>query len=73
MRRPCSAEVLVGGAAAVLAIGDVRLYRHHLELVTDVLRRPVPLLCLTVLTLHAWDVLGWADPFRAIARLIPRA
>lgn len=72
MRRPCPADLLVLTAAAALTVGDVAFYRRHLELVTDVLRRPVPLACLTVLTLHAWDVLGPADPFRAAGRLIPR-
>lgn len=71
MRRLCPAEILVGGAAVALAVGDIRCHRRQLEMVTDVLRRPVPLACLTVLTLHAWDVLGPADPFRAVARLIP--
>lgn len=73
MARPCSAAVLVGGAAAVLLVADAQLYRHEQRLVTDVLRtRPVTV-GLLVLTAHVLDVLGPFDPFRAVARLIPRS
>lgn len=70
--RPDAAEILVGGAALTLAVGDVFLHRHDRRLVTDVLRQPAPLLVLVTLTAHALDVLGPFDPFRAAARLIPR-
>lgn len=70
MRRPCFAELLVGGAAVALAVGDVRCVRREIEMVTDVLRRPVPRFCLTVLVLHVYDVLGPLDPFRAAARVL---
>lgn len=71
MRRPSFAELLVGGAAAALTVGDVRCVRREIEMVTEVLRRPIPFLILTVLWLHVADVLGRFDPFRAVARRIP--
>lgn len=71
MRRPDAATLLVTTAALELAVGDAFLMRHGRRLVTDVLRRPIPFLCLLVLCAHAADVLGRFDPFRAVARLIP--
>jgi hypothetical protein len=73
MRRPCPAALLVGGAAVVLLVADAHLYRHDQRLVTDVLRMPAATVCLVVTTLHVLDVLGPFDPFRAVARLIPRS
>lgn len=72
MRRPDPAEILVGGTALILGVGDVVLYRQRQRLVTDVLRRPPVLAGLLVLTAHALDVLGPLDPFRAVARMIPQ-
>lgn len=72
MPRPTGADLLVGGCAAAWAGADVWLYRNKRPLVTDTLRRPVVLVALVTLTLHALDVLGPLDPFRASARLIPR-
>lgn len=72
MRRPCAAAVLVGGVVGVLAAGDVHLHRHDRRLVTDVLRTWPATVGLVVLTAHVIDVLGPFDPFRAVARLIPR-
>jgi hypothetical protein len=73
MARPCSAAVLVGGAAVVLLVADAHLYRHEQRLVTDVLRGRTATVGLLVLTAHVLDVLGPFDPFRAVARLIPRS
>lgn len=71
MRR-ISADVLVVAVAVVLAGADVHYHRHDLPLVTATLRRPFVLICLTALTLHAWNVLGRFDPFRFAACRIPR-
>lgn len=72
MRRACAADVIVGGCALVLCVADIHLYRHDQRLITDTLRRPLVLAWLCTLCLHALDVLGFLDPFRAAARLIPR-
>jgi hypothetical protein len=71
-RRPCSADVLVGGAAAVLLAADVHLYRKDQRLITDTLRTRPATVALLVLTAHVLDVLGPFDPFRAATRLIRR-
>lgn len=73
MRRPDTADAFVVSFAVGAALLDVHLHRHERRLITEALRRPVVLVGLTVLTLHAWDVLGLFDPFRAVARLIPRS
>lgn len=73
MTRPDAADLLVGACVAALAVGDVQLCRHGRRLVTDVLRRPVVTGGLVLLTLHVLDLLGPVDPFRAVARRVPRS
>lgn len=70
--RVTAADILVAGCAAVLGAADVRLIRHGGSPVTATLRRPLVLTCWLVLTAHVLDVLGPFDPFRLIARRIPR-
>lgn len=75
MRRPSPAELILGAAVAGTLAGDAWLVREQaarpdIELVTDVLRRPVPLGCLLYLVLHVVDVLGPFDLFRLACRLI---
>lgn len=72
MRRPDVADVFVLSVAVAGGVLDARLIRHDRRPITAALRRPVPLGFLTFLTLHAWDLLGPVDPFRAAARMIPK-
>lgn len=72
MRRLDLADVSVVSTCVFLGAVDVHRHRRGLTLVTDSLRRPVPTFCLFVLMLHVLDVLGPADPFRALARLVRR-
>lgn len=71
MRRPCPAALTVAAATVGVCAADVRFHRRGDRLVTDVLRTPVASVALLVLVAHVLDVLGPADPFRFVARLIP--
>lgn len=72
MRRASAADVIVAGCALLFGVADVHLIHHGKPPITAALRRPPVLAGLCVLCLHALDVLGPFDPFRAAARLIPR-
>lgn len=72
MTRPHAADVFVYSVGIGGSLLDARLIRHEQRPITAALRRPVPLAFLTVLTLHAWDLLGPFDPFRFAARRLRR-
>lgn len=71
MGRPCPAALTVAAAVVGVCAADIRFHRRGQRLVTDVLRTPLVLGFLTLLTLHAWKLLGRWDPFTFVARHIP--